>query len=74
MTDPRAEQGLTAEHPKDICECGDYRRQHTPGCVYGAAHPGDTRCDRFVLSRVHAPEPVAEKPDMAEYDDCEAYR
>jgi hypothetical protein len=40
------------QHPKDVCECGDYRRQHIDGtgaCVLnslGHGAPG-YRCNKF---------------------------
>lgn len=50
---------LTEAHPKDVCECGDYRHQHDergvckfnkPGNV---GHGGGANCDKFILSERH---------------------
>jgi hypothetical protein len=41
------------EHPEDVCECGDYRRQHDDhGCILCRNFPAPTgRCLRFRLFR-----------------------
>ena len=44
----------TKDHPKDVCECGDYRRQHddTGRCVICAfGKQIFDRCLKFVLAR-----------------------
>lgn len=49
---------LMAEHPKDICDCGDYRDQHEPGggpCRFnepgGRGHRPAPDCHSFRLFR-----------------------
>lgn len=49
---------LPASHPLDVCECGDYRRDHVDDsgqCKFsvdarGDGHSGAGRCDQFRLS------------------------
>lgn len=48
------------QHPKDICECGDYRDQHVDGrgaCLLnapeGLGHNGAPNCERFRIVELY---------------------
>lgn len=49
-------QAISAQHPKDICACGDYREQHHYNGVClmnGLGHCGSPDCLVFNLEKKH---------------------
>lgn len=50
---------MANDHEMDVCECGDYRRQHAAGgaCSFnrpgGVGHGSAGNCDSFRLFRRH---------------------